>query len=104
MAPATSSCKVIQRVRAGKGWGLRNPRDQRVDNAEYWFDIGTTNATKHTSVGVKPASHPGRALTVLEGGALSDLDDITVRIADVAARLAVLWYRFRDELSASTLP
>src|ERR1700733_7974144 len=33
------------------------------------------------------------ALTVLELGALSDLDDITVGIADVAANLAVLGYR-----------
>jgi hypothetical protein len=37
----------------------------------------------------------GRALTVLEIGALSDLDDVTVRIADVAANLAVLGNRFR---------
>ena len=81
-----------------------NPSDKRVDNAEYWFDIGTTNATKHTSVGVKPASHPGRALTVREVGALSDFDDIAVGIAHVAANLAVLGYRFCDELGASTLP
>src|SRR5579872_914433 len=40
-----------------------------------------------------------RVLTVLEGGALPDLDNITVRIADVAANLAVLGYRLRDELS-----
>jgi len=33
---------------------------------------------------------PGRASTVREVGALSDLDNISVRIADVAARLAVL--------------
>ena len=37
----------------------------------------------------------GRALTVLEIGALSDLDDVTVRIADVAANLTVLGNRFR---------
>src|ERR1700677_945333 len=30
------------------------------------------------------------SLTVLESGALSDLDNITVRVADVAANLAVL--------------
>jgi hypothetical protein len=37
------------------------------------------------------ASHPCRALTVPEFRlALSDLDNVTVRIADVAARLAVL--------------
>jgi hypothetical protein len=32
----------------------------------------------------------GRALILREVGALSDLDDISVRIADVAANLAVL--------------
>ena len=36
----------------------------------------------------------GRALTVLEIGALSDLDDVAVWIADVAANLAVLGNRF----------
>ena len=47
---------------------------------------------------------PGRASTVREVGALSDLDDIAVRIADVAARLAVLGDRLRDELRSSTFP
>jgi hypothetical protein len=47
----------------------------------------------------------GRALAVREVQlALSDLDNITVRIADVAARLAVLVLRLRDELRASTFP
>src|SRR5271165_1157981 len=44
------------------------------------------------------------SLPVLEGGALSDLDNIAVRIADVAANLAVLGYRLRDELGSSTFP
>src|ERR1700684_4412375 len=44
------------------------------------------------------------SLTVLEGGALSDLDNITVRIADVAARLAVLGDRFREKLGSPTFP
>src|ERR1700733_4685253 len=47
---------------------------------------------------------PGRTLTVLEGGALSDLDNIAVRIADVAANLAVLGDRRGDELGSSTFP
>src|SRR5271156_4913288 len=42
------------------------------------------------------------SLTVLEGGALSDLDNITVRIAYVAARLAVLGDRLGDEVGSST--
>ncbi len=43
-------------------------------------------------------------LTILEGGALSDLDNITVRIADVAARLAVFGDRLGDELGSSAFP
>ena len=49
-------------------------------------------------------SHPGRALTVRELGALSDLDNIAVRIANVAAYLAILRDRLRDELRSSTFP
>jgi hypothetical protein len=41
----------------------------------------------------KSASQPCRALTVLDSSALPDLDNITVRIADVAANLAVLGNR-----------
>jgi hypothetical protein len=52
----------------------------------------------------KKTDHPSRASTVCEVCALSDLDNISVRIADVAARLAVLGDRLRDELRSSTLP
>ena len=54
--------------------------------------------------GLNPASHPGLALAVCEVCALSDLDNVSVRIADVAANLAVLGNRLRDELGPSTLP
>src|SRR6202049_4394804 len=47
---------------------------------------------------------PARASTVREVGALSDLDNISVRIPDVAARLAILGDRLRDELGSSTFP
>src|SRR5262249_55857244 len=50
------------------------------------------------------ATRPGRASAVCEVGALSDLDNISVRIADVTARLAVLGNRLRDEIRSSTLP
>src|ERR1700735_2166282 len=43
-------------------------------------------------------------LTVRDGSALSDLDNIAVRIADVAADLAVLGDRLRDELRSATFP
>ena len=52
----------------------------------------------------KSASHAGRALTVREIGALSHLDNVTIRIADVTAYLAVLGDRLGDELGASTFP
>ena len=47
---------------------------------------------------------PDRESTVGKGSALSDLDNISVRIADVAAYLAVLRDRLRDELGSSTFP
>jgi len=46
----------------------------------------------------------GQTSTVHEVGALSDFDDIAVRIADVAAYLAVLRDRLREELRSSTFP
>ena len=46
----------------------------------------------------------GAVLTVREVGALPNFDDVAVRIADVAAYLAVLWYRWRDELRSPALP
>ena len=52
----------------------------------------------------KSASHPGRELTIREIGALPDFDDITVRIADVAAYLAVFGNRLRNELGPSAFP
>ena len=52
----------------------------------------------------KSEFYPSRALTILELGALSDLDNVTVRIADVAANLAVLGYWLRDELGSSAFP
>src|SRR6202161_3366317 len=52
----------------------------------------------------KSAAPIGRALTILEGGALSHLDKITVRVANVAAPFAILLQRLRDELGSSTSP
>src|ERR1700728_1107267 len=51
-----------------------------------------------------PTCSAGRASTVRKICALSDLDDISVRIADVAANLAVLRDRLCDELRAPTSP
>jgi len=52
----------------------------------------------------KLASRPGRALAIRKVGALPDFDNITVRIADVAAYLAIFGDRRGDELGSSTLP
>jgi len=38
-----------------------------------------------------PSPVRGRALTVSEVSALTDLDDVPIRVADVAANLAVSW-------------
>src|SRR6202044_4211010 len=62
----------------------------------------TTTVLRGSLMTSRPPSD--RASTVLELGALSDLDDVAVGIANVAACLAVLRYRFRDELGTSTLP
>src|SRR5580658_10045780 len=48
--------------------------------------------------------HRAATSTVRKIGALSDLDNISVRISDVAANLAVLGNRLGDELGPSTLP
>ncbi len=56
------------------------------------------------AIGAKSAYHPGRASALRDVGALSDLDNVTVRIADVAANLAVLFLRLGDELGSSTFP
>jgi len=74
-----------------------NPVDQRIGRYE---SIGCTLLSGTLIL----ASHPRRALTVGEIGALSDFDNVTVRIADVAADLAVLGDRLGDELRASTFP
>ena len=45
-----------------------------------------------------------RTLTVREIGALPDLDNIAVRIADVATNLAILGDRLGEELGSATFP
>ena len=50
------------------------------------------------------SSHPCGALTVFERGALSDLDNITVRVADVASDLAVLGDRFSEKFGSPAFP
>lgn len=55
-------------------------------------------------VNVTSALQRGRALTVREFGALSDFDNVTVRIPDVASYLAILGDRLGDEFGSSTFP
>jgi len=53
---------------------------------------------------LREANITGFCTEVGELGALSDLDNIAVRIADVATRLALFGYWFCDELRSSTFP
>ena len=58
----------------------------------------------HPSV-LKSASHARRASAGREVGALSDLDNVPVRIGDVAENLALLFLRRPgNELGSSTVP
>ena len=82
--------RVTVQSRAGRN-AMTKPYGQRIDRCE---TIGWTPRPGTLIL----ATHPGRALTVGEIRALSDFDNVTVRIADVAADLAVLGDRRRDEL------
>src|SRR4051794_14280764 len=46
----------------------------------------------------------GRVLAVGQVSALSYFDNVTIRVANVAARLAVLWDRLGDELGSPAFP
>ena len=46
----------------------------------------------------------GRELAVCQVGALSDFDNVTIGVADIAANLTVLRYRFGDEFCSATFP
>src|SRR6202166_1943703 len=87
------------------GSATTNPLDERIDQDQ---STGSTLQPGRPQENIrnrfKSESHPGRALTVLELGALSDLDNVTVRIADVAANLAVLRDRRREELGSPAFP
>jgi hypothetical protein len=64
----------------------------------------TSTTPRGDSIDQGTLDPPGPALTVCEVCTLPDLDNISVRIADVAARLAVLGDRLSDELRSSTFP
>src|SRR5580704_6633427 len=87
-------------------WQTATARDQYQDFSFYCHfvllsEIGTKTGDRR---GVPFIETGGLASTVCEISALSDLDNVTVRIADVAANLTVLGYRLRDELGSSTFP
>ncbi|HEY6514996.1 MAG TPA: DJ-1/PfpI family protein [Steroidobacteraceae bacterium] len=94
---------LLKGYRATSHWAARDlladfgaiPTDQRV----------VQDRNRITGAGVTSGLDFGLTMSpVCEIRALPDLDDISVRIANVAARLAVLGDRCRDELRASTLP
>src|SRR5580693_4261399 len=76
----------------------------RSESSRHRELIGPLAKSQTTFLGTMRMLFPGRASAVREVGALSDLDNISVRIADVAARLAVFGDRCRDELRSSTFP
>jgi hypothetical protein len=85
--------------------------DCRFATVRFWVSyrqlgryLSVTAELGNNSPGTMRMLFPGRASTVREVGALSDLDNISVRIADVAARLPVLGDRLREELRSSTFP
>jgi hypothetical protein len=93
--PTANSIDALRTVDLAKsGHGLRGYHHHHEDQE--------VHRPKHKRL--NPRSPPGRPLTVREIGALSDLDNITVRIADVATNLAVFGNRFREELGTSTFP
>jgi hypothetical protein len=83
---------------------LSRARDRRTEAPFAGTEPESVTEWSNNSPGTMRMLFPGRASTVRLVGALSDLDDITVRITDVAADLAVLWDWRRDELGSSTLP
>jgi hypothetical protein len=88
--------RVTVQSRIGKS-ATTKPLDERIDQYE---SIGWTLRSGTLIL----ATPPGRALTVGEIRTLSDFDNVTVRIADVAADLAILGNRPRDELRPSAFP
>src|SRR5579863_1331364 len=74
-----------------------------------WYscsELGASDCAGCQNIGNRSESafHPRRALTVGEVSALSDLNNVAVRIADIAADLAVLRNRLRDELGSPAFP
>jgi len=87
------------RLRVADGVGMSGSRAKEFFNKQQSRLLRQSDYT-----GAEPASCPLQALAVLEAGALSDLDNVTVRIADVAANLAVLGDRSREKLGSPTFP
>jgi hypothetical protein len=70
--------------------------------ADYAVGTGRKAGTNGPAARMLP---PGQALTVHEARlALPDLNDVPVRVLDVAERLAVLVLGLRDEIGSTTLP
>ena len=118
-APCGASQRPVIRLFVGFPF---SPTSQAVAKRGRWPSASSSARGPHPGAGPKapsagaqpsskrravvPASQrpPICVLTVREGGALSDLDNITVRIADVAARLTILVQRFSEKRRSPTLP
>jgi hypothetical protein len=83
--------------------GCRSGKAPFEDQLHAVRSLAVEIVTAHFLENLRPGP-PRRPLTILESGALSNLDNVTVGIADVAARLAILGDRLGDELGSATLP
>ena len=84
---------------------ISNPLDESINQDQSTDPTSHPERTQEKSPQLfKSESHPGWALTVLEIGTLSDLDNVAVRIADVAPDLAVFGYWWRNELGSPAFP
>ena len=84
-------------TRIGGGYSAADVVDV-ADCAEMPY-IGGIESLRSVKIATRISS-----LTVREICALSNLDNIAVRVADVAAYLTVLWNRLGDELRSSAFP
>jgi hypothetical protein len=73
----------------------------RLQTLTTLFDAGRIIARVGS---ILPLSEARQAQRMLAGAPMPELDDVTIRIADIAAYLAVLGDRRRDELGSPTFP
>src|SRR5216684_5560568 len=102
--PLQKVCKVFERGRLSLDFGCGPGAVAGVLMILRGWFVSSTDDVSSRNGHVVVRAEPGQASTVRLICALTNLDDVAVRIADVAADLAVLGLRLRDELGSSTFP